>query len=658
MLFFEISIFLLFFLSCIVAPGALVLQKVKELKKIELMILSPLIGIVFFIPLTLIIRMLQLPFQLLYLYGALSVFWFLKSNKRQPIKIPRFTLIDTIGIALLLITVIVQTIVHTGSGFTRDGLYLGAERDTLWRISVAQELKEHFPPQVPGFAGVQLKNYHFFYDLLIAAASKLTTIDAVTIYTRYFSVLSSILFVGTIYLLISYIVKNRVLRYLTTIIAIWCGNLSYILPYLSKNYTFIARSNIFMSDAPFDQGHNPFNLLAYAFCIGAFILFYHFEKTQKKQFVVLLSLLIGVLTGLKIYAAIVLLGGWSLLILYRVIVTRKIEPIFLLPYLCVLPAYLLIKGENFGILAFNPGWLLTKMVEDRDRLFLPDFVAKKQAAVASGNSIKISYYIALQLLMYLIGNISIRLIALTSLFKPFMPRFSKLFLLGSALTALIFPLLFSQNRAPYDSIQFTPYALLFFGVIAAFAIETIYNWTSKHTSAILGMCIVIFILALAIPTNLYHAQAQFRNGRYLIPADEIEALRTLKKNTNPDEIILTDVGDEMLSQMYVSALSGRRTFLTGKTLAQQLGIDTSVREAQVRQFYSFGTFASSEMSQFLSDHHISYIYLSKNNAARAAVFDFFNMPRIQSSENAQVYQASIDLEYVQNKLDSLQNQAK
>lgn len=54
--------------------------------------------------------------------------------------------------------------------------------DDATHLAYINELRFTFPPQHPGFAGIPLKNYHFFYDFLLANISRVSFISPLSLY--------------------------------------------------------------------------------------------------------------------------------------------------------------------------------------------------------------------------------------------------------------------------------------------------------------------------------------------------------------------------------------------------------------------------------------------------------------------------------------------
>ena len=609
--------------------------------------LALVLGMLLFTLVTLVIRVMGLPFTILFVY-LLPVFfgvWIKRKFLRSKINTLNISKKKLIIVGIIILVSASLVIPQLASGFDEGGLRIAGARDSLWHIAISEELLQHFPPQIPGFPPIILKNYHFFYDLLVAGSAVVSGIQTITLYSHFFSFLSAFVFVLLTYGFFSLWIKNSLRAVLITILTINTGNLSHLLPFISRQYHFFSRSNIFMSDQPFDQGFNPFNLLAYAILISIILLFNYWLKQRQKKVFILLSFCCALLIGFKIYAAIVVFAGLIITLGIEIISAKKFSLQILLPFALALPITVLIKGSGFSILAFNPGWLLTKMIEDQDRLFLPTTALKLQYYQNTGNRLHYWLIISEILLIYLVGNLNIRILAVLGFVNKFrnqLPRLLFILLLALSTIAIALPLLLSQTRAPYDSIQFTTYGLLTLGLLAGIAIDKLYIViTKKRKLAGIGLFLLLFLVA--IPANIAVFWSGVIGTKFLIPNAEIKALQFLRAIKENNTVILTDLDDEKMTIMYVPALSSKATYLAGTALAQQVGADTKTRQDPVADFFHYDketTMNKSTKLNFLKENKINYIYLSKSGLKNRQLMELLNLRAVFKNEEVVVYKTT------------------
>src|SRR3989344_1051017 len=117
-------------------------------------------------------------------------------------------------------------------------------------------------------------------------------------------------------------------------------------------------------------------------------------------------------------------------------------------------SYLTIIDNIKSGLNFAPGWTLKKMVEDPDRLFLPNLTLREQHYLSKKNFARIAQINLEEVAIYTFGNLGIRTIGFVYLFL-LLKKFSSLsasmvFIIVSAFAGLLFPIVFNQGASPYD----------------------------------------------------------------------------------------------------------------------------------------------------------------------------------------------------------------
>lgn len=646
----EIALFCGFGLFFYIIPGYLLLSAFhKELSLWETFLLSVAVGMCLFILTTLIILTLSLPISLIYVYAVMALVLTIKKSQMfqqtfRQVYWKKFFLVGAVIFSLSALLVWE----HIHSGYFSGNLRLAAARDTFWRMSVIGELTHAFPPQHPGYPPQPLKNYHFLYDLLIATAQKLTRIDAVILYSHLFAPLSALIFVGMVYVVLNLLVRKTWLAISGTILTIFAGNLSYLLPFISKEYQFVAKPNIFMSDQPFDQSNNPFNYLSYGLFLVIFYLLIKWDKHRSWQRFLPLLLVFGILPGIKIYAGALALGGWIVYLILAAIRQKRISIYTLLPFGLVYPIVNLMKGSDFSILAYSPGWLFQKMIEDSDRLFLPQVALKQQYYTATGNVFRLGLMQIELLYLYFVGNLNFRLIALLFWLRRLWRRYltSQVLVYTTAviIAAFFIPLLFNQRRAPYDSIQFTPYGLLMTSLVSILVIDRAIVKARSSWRRLVIFLLFSLTIVLAVPTNIYLLAQKMNLQEIVVSRSEIEALKFLESRSVNTDIILSDLDGNKLDNMYVPALSQRRTYLSGASLVEQTGVSTRQRQAEIASFfrapdvYSFSYTDLYDRINFLHSHAIAYVYLSGSGLRHEPLMKILGLPLVYENREVLIYE--------------------
>lgn len=640
----ELLKFILFLIAYIMVPGWIALRAVRL--KIDLLGktgLSFCLGVSFLIFSTLLLRIVGFPYQFLHLIGIISSLGLL-SHIRTSKHMLKYKFSSFSVIAIFIWTVLSITMVsfHLGSKVDPTvGFMISAGRDNFWRLSIMQELTNHFPPQIPGFAGSLLKNYHFLYDLLIATTHQITKISLPILHFQLYSLALAMSFCVLSYIGAKIIISNKWVALLTSILTVGTGNLSYLLRFISSKFTFVAKSNIFLADSPFDQSHNPFNMLAYALFLSVLIFLVKWRASKNNKQLIYIAIITAVLFGVKIYAGLLVLG--ATLVMFGYLLIKKEGSIwFGLPIVTLLPVFQVMRGNSFSILSWNPGWVLMKLIEDSDRLYSETTILKLQHYRQTHNVIRIVETYARLLGIYLIGNLNIRLLAFAVPFRKkwlqHIPSSVRLWILSATVAAFGVPLLFSQNRAPYDSIQFVPYGMILMSLVSGVVIEHMLLYIKKP---MLKVGVVVVLLMVALPTNIVVAWDHLMSPKDIISKYEVDTLTYLQNESNVGDIVLTDLEEDKMYLMYVPAISGRRVFLSGTSLTEQLGIDTKSRREQIESFfqnYSGATVQElEEKQQFLTKSNIKYIYLSNTGLVYEPLMKSLNLTLSYRNVNAVIY---------------------
>ena len=135
---------------------------------------------------------------------------------------------------ILLLSIIFSLEMLSSGWITQEGLILrGVNRtDGIWNIGLIQELKYHFPPEHPGFAGLQLKGYHFLFHILVAVVSIATFIPVMFLYFQVFPLIISFLWGFGVFKTVVFLTKNTRAAYISTIMSFFGGSLAFILHFI------------------------------------------------------------------------------------------------------------------------------------------------------------------------------------------------------------------------------------------------------------------------------------------------------------------------------------------------------------------------------------------------------------------------------------------
>lgn len=423
----------------------------------------------------------------------------------------------------------------------------GAEfYDAGVHLSLIGEMQSRFPPTNFAAGGVPLKNYHYFYDTLLAAVVKATGVSYLDLYFRIAPVVLAALLSLMIYLTARELIKNRLAGAWAIFFTVFGTSLGVM--------TLRGTNNVFMTDQIYDMIVNPQGVLSLVIFLGLFLLL------EKKRWL-LFALLLAVSFGVKAHGGIVFAAGAffaGLAYLKR----REYTAVLMIGLgLAGMAGWVAVSLDKSAAgLQWAPGWLLERMVKDYERLYWVRGLNPLPA-----------------LAVYLVGSLGLRVFGLAE-WKRFPP-----FLLGAGLASFFIPLFFSQGKKPFDIVQFTPYFTLLAGIgFTAFIFRVF-----KKPAFILLASAAIFILLdkreilsrrsyLAADTGVVRMteNGPVRGDQPAIPAGLAAASGYLREHSAPGAIVLLPPSKYNLSSLWFTAVAWRRTVFAGEFFPYQVGVDT------------------------------------------------------------------------------------
>ncbi len=612
LLIFGLGVVFFFYL-----PGWLVLYCLRlKLSRLEAITISLISGLLLFTSLNYLLGFLNLRYLTGWLVSGLSLIALLNFWERRKKVFPSFKMSlkppHRFLILLVVLGIVVQGSIVFFSGLENDkGLaFKGEIHDAFWHLALINELKSHFPPEHPGFASERLTNYHFFYDLLVAGFSNLTKLSGLDLYFRFFPILISLLLGLAAFIAARSFLKSEVAANLVVFLTYFCGNFGYFLPLLRGSGTPWSDFSFWINQTHAALYNPQFALSLPIFLVG-FFLFLKYLKEKSLSVLVLASLTLGMLIGFKSYGGVIALGTLLTVSLVEIIFYKRIKVLWLfiaslaVALIVFLPNYR--PTENFFI--FAPGWFLRAMMENADRLNLPDWVLRENTYITLGDSLGLLRLRVMEFLIFLTGNLGVRILGFGGLLlvisKGFKISLSQLFLLVAAFISFLFPLFFIQKGSVANTIQFAFYFLIIMNFFTTMAIMKLIQ---KRTSW-QKLTLLLLIFLLAVPSSLKMLVGFFTSpvAPTAIPYEELEALSLLGKEPDDEAVVLLYPNKNNLAWMYVSALSGKRSYFSDVIPAAITGEDYQHRIDLSKDF--FITDDLEFQRAFLKQNNIAYLYL-------------------------------------------------
>lgn len=518
--FLAVFLYLVFYLI-----GSLGLKSIKiKVSGFNNLYANTLIGIFLFALVSYILAWINLRILLLPILIILAIYKF----KKQEFKIPKFEIKDKTYFILVIFLAFIFSITMVGMGIYGSTIAYRSE-DPL-HLAYISELKNNFPPQNPGFAGVPLRGYHFFYQFIIASVSKTFFLPIEALYFHSFPLIISFTWAVGVYGLVLTWTKRKTAALWATFFSLFGGSWAFIL-YL-MGHTKQSIDSAFGIGQPTVALMNPQFAFSVPVIITAFYFIFEFYKSRKYKILLPVVLLVGMLPLEKIYGGVVLYGGFSIVILSEIIRRKFVVLIYLIAAIILtLLTFGLFLGKG-QYLIYYPLWPSHTVLEDN----LPwyGYAEKSYTYTRQGVIRGIIEIESFGLMLYFIGNIGTRIIGIVIalLVQPFKRRFPSLFsltLLASTATAVLIPLFFIQTGKVFETIQFAWYYPILCSFFAGLGLSYLFDLKfPRFIKAILILLIVLLTIPPAVDHFVKAAIPEIFKKRESLNSSYFRGLQTLK----------------------------------------------------------------------------------------------------------------------------------
>ena len=510
--------------------------------------------------------------------------------------------------------------------------------DAVWHLSLINQLKKQVPPQNPIYSGSLLTNYHWGFDFLVAFISNLTKINSIFLYFQILPIIFSLLIGFLSYKLAFLITKNNITSLFFVFLNYFAGSFGWIYT-LFKNQQ-IGGESLFWSMQSVSTLLNPPFALSLILILISLILWYKHRSSNSIKMAILIGLIFGLLSGIKIYAGILLGLALSLYWLFKIFSSKKIFGFnFFVCLTMSLVSILILSllGVLTGnqLLEFKPFWFTSSMIQSIDKFYWPKLASFK----FNQTNILISLIIEIGLIfIFIIGNLGLRFLGFFNFLskKTKLSDFDKLTIFIFIFSFLI-PLLFIQKGTAWNTIQFVYYFLFFANFYLAIFLSKLW---SKHK------IIVFILLFLSSITSLGTLKDYFGNpSPSYLPNSEIEALSFLKNQTKIGPVLTYPYDKYKKINMetpiplyiyettaYVSAFSEKQTFLEDEMNLDITGFNWRKRRLEEEKLFFSND--KSFIDGFLISENIDYIYLVKDqnfalNTSELQIDEIFNNGQVR-----------------------------
>lgn len=622
---FTISVFkfVFFIFVVILIPGFSITSKLSEKPNSSTIVLSFCAGVVIVVLTGLILERLNIRWLMLPIFVALAIINFKKiflflSFVRASIKNIK---IYKIEILLIILGIILQGLIVFKSGWLYDfgiGFWGPTGHDGIWHQALSSQLIKNIPPENPIYSGVSLSGYHYFYDLLVAQTTKISSISIEDLIYRFYPFLFSFVLGVLTLILTSKIFKDKLINIFALFLVYFGGSFGWIVEYI-KSKT-LGGESAFWVNQPVSMNLNPPFALSLLLMLGA-VLSIGIESKSRFWKFILVTLLSGTLIEFKAYGGVVLLLSFGIFSIVRFFLKKEISQVLNFTGSLILSIFVFLPSNtgSASLFTFHPFWFVDSMIDFSDRVGWAKLASARESYFSGGKTLK---YIAAEIvsfIIFLLGNLGTRFISLFIVFKKntYLKSESLLLLLIGFFSFSI-PLLFIQKGNSWNTIQFMYYFLYIAAIFAA----PFYAWLFRKLNIFLRLIVfTIIIIITPISSISTFRTAFYPNPASFLPALENQALGFLK--TMPDGVVLTVPYDKNVKQYfkdpqpllsydttsYVSAFSGKSTFLEDEIQQEIFQTDYKKRLVEGKEFFKGSNFAWSK--DFLRRNNIKYIYFPK-----------------------------------------------
>ncbi len=542
----EIVFFLIAIIICFYLPGKFLFAKLKlTLDSPEDLFLPFVLGIMLFTLISYIFSWLKLDFIILPLL-LIASFLALKSRKWFPKSIAkshRWPLLIVVALSIIFSLSMLTTGVYGDSILYR--------RDDLWHLALINELKNNFPPSHPGFAGIVLKGYHFFYNFLLAKISNIFSISISSLYFHFFPLFIAILWGLGVYSLMYAWSKKASIAVWAVFLTQFGGSFAFILRL--RGHDNLSLDSAFGMQQPISSLINPPFAISIVIVIAVLLSLYQYLQSKESKWLIPIVLCIGLVTMFKVYAGIILLGGFLIFTLLQLFKKKYIllNACFFIGLLFLATYW--IFSDSSSRLIFQPLWAPHNVLMDNMPWYRYDekIYTFTRLSVIKG-IVETELY---SLYVFFFGNLGTRVVGLLLLPLFFFqkqkhPSFFAFTALIMALISILIPLFFIQSGKVFEIIQMAWYFLFFVSLFAAFGFYKLFSFSY---SRILKIILFAIVLVLTLPSAYDNYRVYFASldsSKSTLSSPYFKAMQFLKSESNYNQTVME------IPEKYVSATEG------------------------------------------------------------------------------------------------------
>lgn len=617
--FFEFLGFLFSVILSFYFPGALISSILKlKLNFLEKIFFNTVLGLVIFALLAYFLEWLKFTSLILPILILSFLLVLIKKEIKLKFKAKDLYVIFFIILASIIFCLPMFTSGQFGSSIRLIGIN---QSDSLWHLSLINELQNNFPPGNPGFAGVPLKGYHFFFNMILARLTNEFGYSSLSVYYHFFPFLISFLWGLGVYSLMMKWKNDKVISYLAVFLTFFGGSFSFLLRL--TGHPTASLDDAFGITQPATSLVNPPLSISIVLLIAFLFSLLNYFQSKNKLWLIPLALIAGSSVMFKIYVGIII---FSALIFISVIEILRKNFVFPLVMIGAAVITLLTYGpfsDPTSKIFFDPLWSPNRMMEANLPWF--NFSEKYSTYLREGVIHRLVEIEFIALVTFIIGSLGTRVIG----FIYFIPSLIRrkisisvfdLTVIWMALVSIVIPLLFIQSGKVFEMIQMTWYFLFLTSIVSSIGLYQI----AKKVK--FSKILIIIFLLLTLPSAYDKLSFYLLSKGETIPREYIQAAGFLKKQGNYNSTVLelpsstTYIGINTTKEDVNSwfggstpkllALSDKRGYVNNEFI-NFLGVDYASRLKLIVSMFRHEN--SSDFLQYysvISDNlkNVSYIY--------------------------------------------------
>ncbi len=555
----TIVLFILCIIFVFYLPGKLLLRIAKfSFSDFAITIATSMsLGICFFLLLAYIFAWLGASMFGGYIMLFLSMIEVMHIFKNKgKIEIYRRNIISTEMIEILIGTITMTYLMWWSGMLTKSGLafYSINATDAFYHLSLIGNLMHHFPPTHAGLDGISLRGYHFFYDFLLANFSTLFDFDTADLYFRLFPFFFAFFYGISGFALARFLHISRLSTKIFLFLLYFANSFGFFLTaYFHHEYsTGIIQSMAHILDP---------NVI---FSVGVlFTIFIFIFNARTFLHIVLTGIVIGVLSDIKIYTAIIAFS--ALFSISIVSLLRDKKSIYLkILFASGIVGSLIYLPINYGVgkLIFAP-FLLYKHFMESTFLFSSFQWALKDQFYTYNRSYP--HLVALYIIafsIFFIPSLGIRIVSFVYLPKLLQKKFytpQNIFWLVGISIAFLIPSFFIQDTAVFVIIQF-----LWFGYILLLLPTSIVLGKMLNKAHILVILLFFGLLTLLSIPDIFIVIKTFTQNPTIVSSEMVNMANFIREKIPQEKGVLSlnrdrqqnsDIFMDLYAVPIVSALS-------------------------------------------------------------------------------------------------------